>query len=58
MKSKTLQQKREIEKVFQTKKTKERKVIEPKLYPSSPAISNSEGTGQNIRDFRDSVTSR
>ena len=58
MKSRTLQQKWEIEKVLQTKKTKERKVIEPKVNPSSPAISNSEGTGQNIRDFRDSVTSR
>ena len=58
MKSRTLQQKWEIEKVFQTKKTKERKVIEAKLNPLSPTISNSEGTGQNIRDFRDSVTSR
>ena len=58
MKSRTLQQKWEIEKVLQTKKTKERKMIEAKVSPSSPAISNSGGTGQNIRDFRDSVTSR
>lgn len=38
-------------KSIQTKKTKETKVTEPKVNPSSPAISNSEGTGQNIRDF-------